>query len=420
MKTRDQRTVLTTNRCAPSVRLGACLWYAAIACTAPANSNTNTTADESEPTQTTTPTRDAAPLPQDAGISFDQCAAVAVEANVVPANILFILDSSGSMNCVPPNGDEAEANLCKSDPRKRGDGPSKWQVTYASLAAALEPLVGRNDLNVAVSSFPLAATRCDAEVEPVLDFGRLDERQLGDITAILEGVTPDGETPIAGAAILGYAAVAEDLRNGNIRGNAYVVLLTDGEETCKPEELTKLIERDAPMALEGFGIRTFVIGAPGSEDARLLLSQLAHAGGTDAYTDCNHTNEGEAGDCHFDMTQSLDFQGDLAHALEEITRTKALSCEFDVPRNPDGQGVDLGKVNVTFVEPSDAGATRKPIGRHEGPTGNCDDKEDGWTYSSDRKHILLCGEDCKTVKAATDAQVQIVLGCPTVDRGDIR
>lgn len=359
------------------------------------------------------------PLP-DGGLSFDQCAAAAVEANEVPANILFILDHSGSMNCVPPDGDAEEATLCKTDPRRRGDGPSKWQVTHASLTAALEPLVGRANVNVAVATFPLAGTRCDVMQEPEIPFSELNPTMVAQATDFLVDVVPDGETPIAGATILGYATVAQQLREGAIRGNVYVVLLTDGTETCKPEELPKLLEKDAPAALSGFGIRTFVIGAPGSEDARLFLSQLAHVGGTDAYKGCNFTDEDGAPDCHFDMTTSVDFEQDLAQVLDQITQTKALVCEFDVPRDPAGGGVDLGKVNVTLVEPLDGGEVRTPIGRYEGAPGSCDDKENGWTYSEDRKHILVCGSDCETVQASSDAQVQIVLGCRSLTREEVR
>lgn len=378
-------------------------------------------------TTETTETTDEVPAPAgpdaagiDAGLVFSGCAAVAVEANEVPTNLLFILDSSGSMNCVPPNGDEAEAKLCKTDPRKRGDGPSKWEVTYEALASALEPLVERANLNVAVSSFPQFGTRCDVATDPEIAFSGLDEGHLDDATAFLEAVIPDGETPIAGATILGYAAVADGLRKAKIRGNAYVVLLTDGEETCKPDELPKLLEQDAPMARNGFGIRTFVIGAPGSEGARSFLSQLAHAGGTDAYAGCNFSDDEASPDCHFDMTTSTDFGKDLAQVLDQITKTKVLNCEFDVPRNPEGGAVDLNKVNVTLIESNDAGAARTPIGQHEGAIGSCVDKEDGWTYSEDHQRILVCGSDCETVKASVDAQVQIVLGCRSLTRRDVR
>lgn len=381
------------------------------------------TSPAAKPELTQTPSEqqgDGGPPPVDGGPLFNQCAAVAVEANEVPANILFVFDSSGSMNCVPPNGDAAEAKLCKTDPRKRGDGPSKWQITYRALTAALEPLVGRNNLNIAVSSFPLSGTRCEVAAQPALEFATLDEAQLGEISDLLAATQPDGETPVAGATILGYAAISRGLREGKLRGNASVVLLTDGQETCKPDELEKLVARDAPTALEGFGIRTFVIAAPGSEDASLFLSRLAHAGGTDAFAGCNYRDDDAAPDCHFDMTKSTDFQKDLAKALDEITRTKALTCEFDVPRNPEGGGVDPSKVNVTLVTSNDAGLERIPIGKHEGSDGSCDGKEDGWTYSEARDRILVCGFDCETVKASVDAQVQIVLGCRSLTRGDIR
>ncbi len=396
---------------------GLCVVVATAACSQP---STDAPAPASSETEGTTSPTDGGLVALDGGPSFNQCAAVAVEANEVPANMLFVLDSSGSMNCVPPNGDAAEAKLCKTDPRKRGDGPSKWQVTYEALAAALEPLVGRSNLNIAVTAFPLYDTRCDVAAEPELDFAPLDAAHLDAISALLSGVRPDGETPVAGATILGYSAISRGLREATLRGNASIVLLTDGEETCKPDELEKLVTQDAPMALEGFGIRTFVIAAPGSEDASLFLSRLAHAGGTDSVPGCNFIADSGTPNCHFDMTKSVNFEQDLADVLDEITRTKALTCEFDVPRNPEGGAVDLGKVNVTLVEAAEAGVERTPIGKHEGPIGSCDDKDDGWTYSDDRKRILVCGSDCETVKASVDAQVQIVLGCRSLSRGDIR
>lgn len=387
----------------------------------PAVSNDSpSSGDNTSNSSTTTRPSDAAVVLADAGPSFDQCAAVAVEANEVPVNMLFILDSSGSMNCVPPNGDDEEAQLCKTDPRKRGDGPSKWEVTHESLTRALEPLVGRSQLNVAISSFPDATTRCDVAGTANVTFAPLNRALLESAASQLKEVVPAGETPIAGATILGYAAVADALRDRVIRGNTFVVVLTDGRETCKPSEITKLIEHDAQLALTSFGIRTFAIGAPGSEDARLFLSQLAHAGGTDAYAGCHHQNEKKVPDCHLDMTQSLDFQADLSRVLDEITRTKALTCEFEVPRSPDGDRVDLNEVNVTLVETMDAGVSRLPIGRHEGAVGSCEGKQDGWTYSSDRKHILVCGSDCETVKASSESQVQIVLGCRTLGRDEVR
>ncbi len=108
------------------------------------------------------------------------------------------------------------------------------------------------------------------------------------------------------------------------------------------------MSEDVPNA-RLLNIRTFVIGAPGSEQARARLSQMAWEGGTASSDDCDHWDDPDKGDCHFDMTKSTDFAADLNDALKEIAQTKILSCEFDVPKNDSGGGVDLDKVNVTFT-----------------------------------------------------------------------
>jgi hypothetical protein len=188
-----------------------------------------------------------------------------------------------------------------------------------------------------------------------------------------------------------------------------VVLLTDGAETCKESELPKLLAEDVPNA-RLFNIRTFVIGAPGSENARSLLSQMAFVGGTASSADCNHSDaQPDEGDCHFDMTTSADFAADLDAALQEISRTKVLSCEFEVPENPDGGGVDLNKVNVTF-QPGDGELEEIP----KDTSAECDEAA-GWQYSADASKIVLCGDVCDRVQDDAEGQVRIVLGCPTIE-----
>jgi len=109
------------------------------------------------------------------------------------------------------------------------------------------------------------------------------------------------------------------------------------------------------------------------------------------------------------MTTSQDFAKDLDAALEAISRTKVLSCEFDVPTNTDGRGVNLNKVNVTYKPGKGSVET---IGFDDSTT-NCD-KADGWMYNDDKSKILLCGDICDRVQADPDGQVSIALGCPTM------
>jgi hypothetical protein len=111
------------------------------------------------------------------------------------------------------------------------------------------------------------------------------------------------------------------------------------------------------------------------------------------------------------MTKSTDFGRDLKELLIEITTTRAKSCEFQVPKNPSGGGVNLTEVNVTFR--ADKNGESVDVGQHPGLGGNCDGKESGWTYSEDRTTLLLCGTTCDALRRAPEAEVEVVLGCPT-------
>ena len=157
-----------------------------------------------------------------------------------------------------------------------------------------------------------------------------------------------------------------------------------------------------------FNISTFVIGAPGSEGERRLLSRIAWAGNTAASPSCDHeSSEADEGDCHFDMTTTDDFADELRQALSRITQNRALSCVFDVPKGQQGRPVDLNRVNVEFT-PS-AGDTRTIVR----DTRDCSEEADGWQYSSDRSQILLCGDACDEVQADPGGEVNILLGCKT-------
>jgi hypothetical protein len=337
------------------------------------------------------------------------CATTRQEAKLAPANLLFVIDKSGSMNCNPPEGDEALNARCANFPVKEDPSlPSKWEVTTEALSNALDTLALQPNVRVGMNLFPRDSS-CRVESAPNVEVATLDTAQRTDIGDVLSETTPSGETPIAGATILSYAHLSEALRAGDLDGNVFVVLLTDGAETCKESELPKLLAEDVPNA-RLFNIRTFVIGAPGSENARSLLSQMAFVGGTASSANCNHSDaQPDEGDCHFDMTTSADFAADLDAALQEISRTKVLSCEFEVPENPDGGGVDLNKVNVTF-QPSDGELEEIP----KDTSAECDEAA-GWQYSADASKIVLCGDVCDRVQDDAEGQVRIVLGCPTIE-----
>lgn len=340
----------------------------------------------------------------------ETCASSDQNARLTRANLLFVVDRSGSMNCnAPQYTDVACVNPQKQDPSE----PSKWEETVEALSGALEALVGAENVNVGLTVFPQpdAVEQCLVATEPDVAIERLTSGHKQDIDDFLENVAPQGETPIAGASLTSYQYLADALVDEELEGNTFVVLFTDGQETCDVDEegtptavfddfLSNKVE-DATL----FNIRTFVIGAPGSEGARASLSEIAFQGLTATTEDCSHgANNEEVGDCHFDMTESDDFIGDLSSALSEITNDKALSCVYDVPGNG---GVDLSRVNVTYT-PEEGDAV--DILRDD---SECEGGANGWQYSQDFTQIILCGDICEEVKEQPGL-VSIELGCPTM------
>ena len=59
------------------------------------------------------------------------CKTSTVESKLLPANILFVLDRSASMQCNPPPTTQSAA--CEQEPmRSRANQPSKWEITTAA------------------------------------------------------------------------------------------------------------------------------------------------------------------------------------------------------------------------------------------------------------------------------------------------
>jgi hypothetical protein len=226
---------------------------------------------------------------------------------------------------------------------------------------------------------------------------------------------PAGGTPIVGGVVTAYHHLHEQAKAA---GNRYVVLITDGEESCgtKGNEADKADLEAARNILLGTevkkardaNIRTFVIGAPGSEGARGFLSELAFLGGTARTANCLHGPEGgAAGDCHFDLSTQADFAQVLKDTLGKISG-KALGCEFKAPSG------DTSKLNVqTSQNGGDPACLVQTSGACEGGAA-------GWQFAKnaagadDPSRIVLCGQACEQVTADPTSAVDVILGCGTI------
>jgi Mg-chelatase subunit ChlD len=243
--------------------------------------------------------------------------------------ILFVVDRSGSMNCnLPPATSSTDCEMMSPPAKVDASQPSKWEVisrTLASSMAKLAMLDGGVRMRAGISFFSIDGA-CGAASTPAVSVDAMSQAHLGAMQSALSKQKPSGGTPIVGATMLAYKHLYQSLQ---IEGNAHVVLITDGSDSCASfyaaqpsiaagDQVEKLIGSGAPSAL-GVGIKTWVIGAPGSEVGRSTLSNLAIAGGTRRSPDCTPGSATDplVGDCHYDMTMG-DFESTLSEVLGHI------------------------------------------------------------------------------------------------------
>jgi hypothetical protein len=355
------------------------------------------------------------------------CTDQSFQSQKLPPSILFLLDRSGSMMCNAPESGQSSADCDMKAQTLFFDKPTKWAIT----TAALEKMFGKLADSGASAGLQFFSTDdvCGVSSMPVVKLAKVDQTQVSAMTAALAATNPSGGTPIVGGTILAYDHLYEeaglDASGGcaeppcGASGNRFVVLITDGSDSC-PMEPTPgacggeactdfLLDHGAPDA-RGVNIRTFVIGVPGSEPARGFLSELALRGGTAKNGgQCSADRHAQSGDCHFDMSTSQDLASDLSRALDAISGA-ALSCEFPVPQVA-GRAPSRN-VNVQYRP----GGTGDPVclALDEKP---CEGGANGWQFSKtatgedDLSRVVLCGGACDTIKSDPKVRVDVVLGC---------
>jgi hypothetical protein len=246
-------------------------------------------------------------------------------------SILILVDRSGSMNCnLPPTTTSTDCEAMSPPAKVDANQPSKWEVIAQTLTQSLGELAmldGSVHVRAGLSFFSVDGV-CSATSAPTVPVDVATPSQLDAIGQALTKQTPKGGTPIVGATVLAYKHLYQTLA---VTSNAHVILITDGKDSCSAyyaaqpsigpdDQVAKLISTQAPAAL-GVGIKTWVIGAPGSEVARSMLSSLAVAGGTRRSDGCTPGTAADptVGDCHYDMTTG-DLQSTLSAALQQILR----------------------------------------------------------------------------------------------------
>lgn len=337
------------------------------------------------------------------------CAGWSAEPEPLPSSIMLVVDISSSMNSTTP----------------ATGGRTKWEVTRDALQSAIDELpptvtVGmvmypnKNTEDVRNDTFKDASECVNTdEIVPfeVLGAAGSDHRQR--IEDMFQNADLESSTPTHDA----YATALEVVRDANLPGNeAFMLLITDGQPTlsqgCIGEpDLTPsrdpqpIIDEIADAADDG--IRTFIIGSPGSEenvgsgeDARYWLSEAAEAGGTSPGGDCSHNGVPY---CHFDMVEEDDFGVALRSALAQISG-QVVSCEYPLPEPPANQELDLRNINIVMNPPGGGEAT---LVLRDGAGSSCDE---GWYLSGDGQ-VVMCEQTCDQLLSTTGASIEVHFGC---------
>lgn len=352
---------------------------------------------------------DEVPLPA----TMSPCGATTAKLEFVRPNLYFAIDASGSMLERLPPGEGAHY----------APGTAPYS-RYAALAVAIQSLLARvgHRVNYGATLFPRGADTCDAG-EEIRELGAGDDvsfalsGELGpELRSFMFSIrrrAPDGATPVA----LALEALASPLAAAG--PNTYVFLVTDGGPNCNPglacgvdacmPNLERLrltadlvcddslnccdeslfgaancLDSQGSLAavrrLAAAGVKTIVIGMPGSEIYADVLDQLAVTGGAP-----------RAEAPHYYRVSDAEA---LQTTVSALGLTVAMSCTVQLSEPPP----DPELVNLFFdgeLVPSD------PV--------------DGWTFADERT-VVVQGAACALIEAGEVLQVDVIAGCPIVIR----
>lgn len=346
------------------------------------------------------------PLDAGTGGAFDPdaaCDMITAEGKRAPSNMVFVVDYSWSM-CFPPSNDTNQCSAGYSPPCCSPDLKlSKWFILKEALVSTFEQLP--DEAAVGLSIYPSGSV-CDVLTTPHVAVEFLSK--AGQRDALIAGLPdpldndgPINQTPTA-TALFRMTEHMIALDATAFPGSRSIVLITDGKSTCNQEHADVI---GAANHATSNGIRTFVVGVPGSEAFKATLSETAQIGGSGS-SGCSH---GGPNYCHFDMTGYTtpdELGSNLLAALGDI-KGQVVSCVYEIPQNPEGGTIDYSYVNVRYT-PGD-GSAPQDLYYDEACSGP------GWHYddATNPSKIMVCPDTCNTLKADLSPRVDVLFGCPT-------
>jgi hypothetical protein len=384
------------------------------------------------------PHSDAKLVANETGTNFDGgCARQSLHAQFAPAAMLVVLDGSQSMAQMSEYATAEQAIIAAIDETSFNTaylgllvypsaanvagpacvfnlpvacgvpGLAQVPLQLAGTSTSSDPTGVRHDIYASLASSSPASTGV-GEANPAYE-------------AIQTGIAILQAWPETGKRILFYitnggaSCASLSTRPGYDDGNG----CPDWEYPTSIMSLVQTANQDTTAP-----VNSIFVGVTGADtnggdpnvppySVRLALSAEAWAGSPQTCpAGCNGTTFTQTGadptmPCHFDMTVNYS-PTILANAINQI-RGSLLGCVFNVPQ-PDGGMVSQGDVNVEYTT---NGTTYNQIDRRSSTSDTCMTGAGCWDYNATGQ-IILIGNACTSVGSAPDADVQIVVGCPTV------
>lgn len=361
------------------------------------------------------------------------CAVRGVEAGSQPVNILLVVDRSGSMTATPT-----------------GFTTSKWDAMKTALHDAVAAT--QASINYGLELFPNTIANptteqelCDMGTAPgiavpiqqVTDGG---SNTLAAIDAALLG-GPSGNTPTA-AALARALTYFTTGGGASLMGEKYILLATDGGPNCNSSiasctagtctlnmdgvscgsdagapvdccsvstNLRCLDDQATTTAITNLanaGIRTIVVGIPGTEQYSTYLDAFALAGGAPASLVSPN---------YYAVSASGGTQG-LTDVLTNVTKQLVTSCTQELRNLP--VDADLSKIDVHV----DFGSGPVQIPRRL-PDAGLDGGTEGWSLIQQQVFadgavipdtVVLLGATCAKVQTLGAESVSVTLACTEI------
>jgi hypothetical protein len=352
-----------------------------------------------------------------------------------PPNLYFVIDRSGSMGEIVDGRTKYDAVAIATVALVRSLG-SRANVGAAVFPGPLanddRPCIAGDEVYPATAGDPLRGGLCGND-GPVT-------RAFSTAISLPSGVSPKGSTPTAATLTALLPKLA------SLRGRTVVLLATDGGPNCNANTTcdtsscipniegasgctpsvnccdpavfgpASCLDREgttsAVAKLFARGIRTYVVGIPGSAPYANLLNELATAGGTaragmsTAYYDVEHI-------------------GELDDVLATIGATVTLSCQVHLANQPpdpglvnvylDGQLIKHGPNGWLWAgsdvdaSAGDATTAVDAIDESSAPAEAGPSAEASVPFTE----VDLVGEACAMLESGKYRRLQVVFGCPT-------